>query len=113
MGSKLSKGWTATRETWARTEVAKRILEFVDELYKVLVHGFVGSKFDSGVEELKGKCRSIKRVWCCATNRRSRYRQVASSRHRLEQKYIWKTLFYLRIFIQRLSSKDLNCLALD
>ena len=80
------------RETWARTEVAKRILEFVDELYKVLVHGFVGSKFDSGVEELKGKCRSIKRVWCCATNRRSRYRQVASSRHRLEQKYIWKTL---------------------
>lgn len=30
------------RETWARTEVAECVLEFVDELYEVLVHSFVG-----------------------------------------------------------------------
>lgn len=36
-------------ETWARTEVAKCILEFVDELYEVLVHGFdLGGLFGSG-----------------------------------------------------------------
>ena len=40
---KLSKRWTATRyiETrGARTEIAEGILEFVDELYEVLVHDF-------------------------------------------------------------------------
>ena len=43
VGSELSKGWSATRETWARTEVAKCILEFVDELYEILVHVFLVS----------------------------------------------------------------------
>jgi hypothetical protein len=40
---KLSKGRTATRwmrgQGRARTEIAKCVLELVDELYEVLVHG--------------------------------------------------------------------------
>jgi hypothetical protein len=44
--------------TWARTEVAKCVLEFVDELYEILVHVFyLGKLFDSGelLEGVKGK----------------------------------------------------------
>jgi hypothetical protein len=47
-------------EKWARTEVAKCVLEFVDELYEVLVHDVhLSSLNDSGgmLGEMKERLR--------------------------------------------------------
>lgn len=57
-----SQRWArvAVYETWTRTEVAKCVLEFVDELYEVLVHDVhLSSLNDAGVmlEEMKEKWR--------------------------------------------------------
>jgi hypothetical protein len=60
--STLSKGRQRrdVGETWTRTEVAKRVLEFVDELYEVLVHDVhLSSLNDSGVMLGEMKEKSI------------------------------------------------------
>lgn len=88
-------------ETWTRTEVAKCILEFVDELYEVLVHDVhLSSLNDTAVmlEKMKEKWRQENVVLLGAPPSDGIRQSRASSRHRLEQKCIWKSLVLSTFF---------------